>query len=208
MKKELLPDLSQLDMDGGFLNFSVHWRPNPKAPNPDKPGQKLSMLSYIPTKPDNPCLCSSGKIYSDCCQPKRYWHPICLNPDMDGYNLMTPQSATFRSVNGAALREQLMEDERLYCTDDRIESSFWTFWGDPAWEDQHGVLCFGDFEIKKNQILVVSAMSDLRMQILLEVLKELSEEPLGTPKPVYDQVELIDKWVYKPPPKDKRRLRF
>jgi hypothetical protein len=112
---------------------------------------------------------------------------------MEGYSLSAPQSATFRRVDGTALREQLMEDIRLYCTDESIKNSFWVFWGDPAWEDQYGVLCFGDFQLKQNRTLVVTAMSETRMQVLLDVLKELTGDRLGVPKITYDQVQMIDK---------------
>lgn len=193
MDKMLMPDLSKIDENGGFLCFSTHWRPNPDAPDPDMPGNKLAAISYIPLRPDNICLCGSGKTYSHCCQPKRYWHPVCLDPDMEGYSLLAPQSATFHHVNGAALREQLMEDTRLYCTDESMKSSFWVFWDDPAREDQYGVLCFGDFELKRNRTLLVTAMSDTRMQTLLNLVKELTEERLGVPKITYDRVQVIDK---------------
>lgn len=197
MSKMLIRDLSKVDTNGGFLCLSVHWRPNPNDPDPDRPGQKLSMLGYIPLRPDDICLCRSGKTYSACCQPKRYWHPVCMNPDTEGYSLLAPQAATFHPVDGITLRERLMEDTRLYCTDSCMKSSFWIFWGDPAWEDQYGTLCFGDFELKRNHTLLVTTMSELRMQTLLNVLKEITEERLGVPQITHDQVQLIDKWAYK-----------
>ena len=193
MGKMMMPDLSKLDPNGGLLCFSTHWRPNPDDLDPDRPGQKLVMISYIPVRLDEICLCGSGKTYSNCCRPKRYWHPVCLNPDMEGYSLLAPQSATFRHVDGTALRERLMEDTCLYCTDESMKNSFWVFWGDPAWEDQYGVLCFGDFELKQNRTLLVTAMSETRMQVLLDVLKELTGDRLGVPKIIYDQVQVIDK---------------
>ena len=209
MKKKLVPDLSRLDMDGGFLRFSIHWQPNPEDPDPDKPGQRLSRLDYVSLEPDEDCLCGSGKIYSDCCQPKRYWHPICLSPDMETYKLLTPQFATLSSVDGKTLRDRLMTDPRLYCTDDRMENSAWVFWGDPAWEDEFGTLCFGSIEIRENQAIVITAMSDPQMQMLLKVLNELLDRPLGTPRIEYDQVEVIDKWAYRTDPPDKKtKIRF
>jgi hypothetical protein len=188
-----MPDLSKVDPNGGFLCFSTHWRPDPKVADPDRPGQKLAMASYIPARPNDNCLCGSDKTYSHCCQPKRYWHPVCPNPDMEGYSLLAPQAATFRHVNGTALRKQLMEDTRLCCVDESRKSSFWILWGDPAWEDQYGILCFGDLELKRNRTLLVTAMSDIRMQTLLNLLKELTGERLGVPEIAYDPVQVIDK---------------
>jgi hypothetical protein len=186
-------NLSKLDPDGGLLCFSVHWRPNPEDPDPDMPGHKLTMISYIPLEPGDVCLCGSGKIFSNCCQPKTHWHPICLDPGAEGYSSTVPQSTRLHPVDGTALREQFMKDRRLYCSDESIESSFWTFWGDPVLEDQYGILCFGDFELKQNRTLIASAMSDVRMQNLLNVLKEVLGEQLGEPEIKYDQVRLIDK---------------
>ncbi len=119
-----LSDLSRVDPDGGFLCLSTHWRANPADPDPDMPGQKQSMLTYIPLQPHDTCLCGSGKAYSTCCQPKRDWHPVCPNPDMEGYSLSAPQSATFHPVDGVTLREQLTKDTRLYCVDDGVDSGF------------------------------------------------------------------------------------
>ena len=186
-------DISKLDPDGGLLCFSVHWRPNPEAPDPDRPGHKLSMISYIPLEPGDICLCGSGKTFGNCCQLKTHWQPICLNPGSEGYSSVVSQSTRLHPVDGTALRELFMKDRRLYCSDDSTESGFWTFWGDPALEDQYGILCFGDFELKQNRTLTVSAMSDVRMQNLLSVLKEVLGEQLGEPEIKYDPVQLIDK---------------
>jgi hypothetical protein len=103
----------------GFLCLSVHWRPDPEAANPEMPGHKLSMSSYIPVFPTEACLCGRGKRYGDCCQPKHLWHSICPNPggEDSGYSLLKPQKATFRNVDGDAIRERLMADRRLCCTD-------------------------------------------------------------------------------------------
>lgn len=189
-----MADPPNLDPDGGFLCHSVHWRPNPNDPDPEMPGQKLSMISYLPLRPRDACLCGSGNTYRTCCQPKRYWRPVCLNPDMKGYSLMAPQSARFHPVDGAALREQLTEDTRWVCVEDRPRKSFWIFWGDPSLEDQYGMLCFGDLEIRQNRTLLVTAMSDLRMQVLLSSLKEIVGNSLGVPEITPDQAEAMDKW--------------
>lgn len=200
-------NLSSLDPNGGFLCHSVHWQPNPNDPDPEMPGKKFSMISYIPVQPNDACLCSSGETYSNCCQPKRYWHPVCPNPDMKGYSLLVSQSALFHPVDGAALRDQLMEDSRLVCVEDSLEKGFWIYWGDPLLENQYGILCFGDLELKQNHTLLVTAMSDLRMQVLLQALKEITGNRLGAPQMSHDQAEVIDKWEKASIRRKNRKLR-
>jgi len=182
-----------VDPNGGFLCMSSHWRPDPEADDPEWPGHKLSMSSYIPALPREACLCGSGRRYGDCCQPKRFWYPICPNPGMEGYSLTAPQSATFGDVDGAAIRQRLMADPRFRCTDDSRASAFWIYHGDPAVEDQYGLLCFGDLELKDDRSLLVTAMSDLRMQTLLAVLREVAGELLDEPRRSRDSNLVIDK---------------
>ena len=205
MKQGFMVDPSKLDLNGGFLCFSSHWRPNPKEPNPAMPGQKLTMTSYIPVRANDVCLCGSGKTYDVCCRQERYWHPICLNPDGKSYSLLASQSATFHRVDGTTLREQLMEDKRLYCVDDGLKSSFWIYWGDPGLENQYGILCFGDLELKRNSTLLITAMSDLRMQTLLKMLKELTGDELGKPYITRDHMKMIDKRSYRSRPRGRKR---
>jgi hypothetical protein len=184
-----------IDPDGGFLCLSVHWRPDPQAADPEMPGHKLSMSSYIPVFPRGACLCGSSKRYGDCCQPKHLWHPICPNPGGrdSGYSLVKPQKAIFRNVDGDAIRERLTADRRLRCTDTSRASAFWIFFGEPPVEDQYGILCFGDFELEHNHTLVVTGMSDLRMQTLLALLQEIVANVLEEPRITYDTLPVIDK---------------
>jgi len=197
-KYVLPPDLpagleGMIHPDGGFLCMTSHWRPDPEAADPEMPGQKLSMSSYIPVFPNEACLCGSGKRYGACCQPERLWHPVCPNPGRQGYSLVKPQKATFRNVNGNVVRERLMADRRLRCTDTSQASAFWVFHGYPPVEDQYGFLCFGDIELKHNRTLLVTAMSDLRMQTLLALLQELAGDCLIEPHMSQDPVLVIDK---------------
>jgi len=175
--------------------MTVHWRPDPEAADPEMPAQKLSMSSYIPVLPREKCLCGSGKRYRDCCQPKRLWHPVCPRPGGpgSGFSLTGPQSARFRDVDGDAIRERLMADARLRCTDTSRASSFWILFGDPPVEEEYGILCFGDVELTRDRTLVVSAISDLRMQALLARLREIAGDLLGEPGVTYDEVPVIDR---------------
>ncbi|MCP4541316.1 MAG: hypothetical protein GY832_29650 [Chloroflexi bacterium] len=184
-----------VDPDGGFLCMTMHWRPDPEAADPEMPGEKLSMSSFIPLSGRKVCLCGSGKRYRDCCQQNRLWHPVCPNPGGpdNGYRLVKPQRATFRNFDGGLIREQLVADRRLRCTDTSPISSFWILFGDPPVEEQYGILCFGDIEFERNRTLAVSAMSDLRMQTLLALLHEVAGDMLGEPRISYDVVMGIDK---------------
>jgi hypothetical protein len=184
-----------VDPYAGFLCLSSHWRPDPGAADPEMPGQKLSMSSYIPVRPGEECLCGSGKRYRDCCQPERLWHPICPNPGGpdEGFSLARPQTARFRDVDGDALRQKLTGDPRLRCTEAGLARSFWILFGNPSVEDQYGILCFGDVEFKGNRTLVVTAMSELRVQVLLALLREIAGDLLEEPRITYDDIPMIDK---------------
>lgn len=194
----LTPEFSgSLDKDGGFLCLSIYWRPNPKESNPNMPGEKLSMMSYIPLLPREDCLCGSGKCYANCCQPKRYWHPVCPNPGMHGYSLVEPRSATFQKVDGANIRKQLMADTRFKCIDDSVVGGFWLLWGEEPFQNQYGTLCFGDLELKDNQTFFVVAMNHLRMQTLLDLLREIVGDYLSVPQIQHNETQVIDKWTGK-----------
>jgi hypothetical protein len=43
------PDLRSLDPGGGVLVITTYWRPRSGDPNPEQPGEKLFILSYLPT---------------------------------------------------------------------------------------------------------------------------------------------------------------
>ena len=184
---------SPIDPNGGFLCISMHWRPNQNDSDPEMPGQKMSIASFIPAAPGDVCLCGSGKRYGACCRRQRYWHPICPDPGLQGYSLLAPQSATFKEVDECVLHERLMPDIRLQCVEDRSDRGFWIYWGDPALDDPYGTLCFGDFELKSGHVLYVTAMSDVRMRTLSDLLDEIAAGLLPSPKMQYDKVETIDK---------------
>jgi hypothetical protein len=171
----------------------MHWRPNPSDPDPDMPGEKMSIASFIPTGINAMCLCGSGKVYGECCRRQRYWHPICPNPGLQGYSLVSLPSATFKNVDDAVIRERLTADVRLQCIEDSPERGFWVYWGDPALDDAHGTLCFGDIELKQNHTLSATAMSDTRMRVLLDLLDEIASDILTPPHMRHDKVEVIDK---------------
>jgi hypothetical protein len=96
-------------------------------------------------------------------------------------------------VDGDAIHERLMADRRLRCTDASQASAFWIFFGDPPVEEEYGILCFGDIELKRNHTLLVSTMSDLRMQTLLALLQEIAGDLLSEPRITYDAVLVINK---------------
>jgi len=182
-----------IDPNRGYLCIWMHWRPNPDDPDPQFPGQKLSMVTFIPAKPGDRCLCGSGKQFRECCRARAYWHPLCPSPDGKSFSLMAPQSVTFKIADRAIIRERLMNDVRLQCTADDADSAFWVYWGDPALDDQHGTLCFGDIELKRNRVLHVTALSDIRMRTLLALLRDVLGDEFKPPKIRHESVAVIDK---------------
>ena len=62
---------------------------------------------------------------------------------------------------------------------DTPQRAFWIYWGNPAFAIPQGRLCFGDIELLEDQTLLLSALSDTRMELLLELIRPLN---LGTPE--------------------------
>jgi hypothetical protein len=154
----LTQELGDVDPEGGVLVVTSYWRPRLSDPNPERPGEKLTILSYLPPEATAPCPCGSGKRFEACCQPLPYWRPVCPNPGMQGYGLMVPQAARWRQVSGLEVRARLQEDERLYAGRITWQGGFWTSWGDPAYDAPYGTLCFGDLELKRRHSLLASAL--------------------------------------------------
>lgn len=196
----LFPELLETtDPYGGFLLQVSFWRPDPDAPDPDMPGLKQSTLIFVPVQPHELCLCGSGKAYGACCRPKKMWQPVCLNPGGEDYSLVHPQEAVFKVLDAATLKERLHDDIRLECVDDTPANGFWLFWDEPAVEAEYGIINFGDIELKSNKTLLVTAMSDLRMQCLLDLLQEIAADCLDKPDISQDPPPLLGK-----PPRKKR----
>ncbi len=192
-------DLSQVDPDGGVLVVTTYWRPRPQDPDPDRPGEKLTMLSYLPTAAEQDCPCGSGQRFAQCCQALSYWHPLCPNPAMEGYSCVVPQTATFAPLSAHARRElraRLQAEERLYCVEDAPNRAFWIYWGDPDVEAAEGMLCFGDIELRPNGALVVTALSERRMAALSDLVRPLQ---VSAPQLQRDVVSPVEKPPRRPP---------
>jgi len=43
----LVIDIGSLDPNGGVLVSTTYWRPRPGDRNPEQPGERLSILSYL-----------------------------------------------------------------------------------------------------------------------------------------------------------------
>jgi hypothetical protein len=95
-------------------------------------------------------------------------------------------------VDRAAIHGKLAADPRFYCTVDEAEKGFYLFWGNPPVRDQYGILGFGDIELE-GDTLVASAMSDLRMRVVLDVLFEIAGSLLGTPQRHYTSMPTLHK---------------
>jgi hypothetical protein len=93
---------------------------------------------------------------------------------MQGYSLLRPQAAHFTHIPADAVQAFLQKDERLYTVEDRPQRGFWTYWGEPAFDTPpYGTLCFGDFELQEHGVLLVTALSNTRMEVLLDLLGPL-----------------------------------
>jgi SEC-C motif len=194
-----------LDPDGGVLVHTTCWRPQSGAPNPLKPGEKVVIMSYHPTATEDLCPCGSGKRFGSCCRPLPYWRPVCLNPGMQGYHLVCPQTAHFTNIAADTVHTFLQNDERLYCTEDTPRRTFWTYWGSPALHISQGTPCFGDIELLEGHTLLITAMSDIRMEMLLELVRPLD---LGTPHIQQDSVPRLPKPLRQASAKKRRRKSF
>lgn len=190
-----LPDVQpDVDMNGGFLCFWTYWQPDPAASDPEMPGLKQQLVTYLPVAPAANCLCGSGKSYASCCQTLNYWQPVCPNLGLQGYSSLASQSATFRAVDGTGIRDRLMDDLRLHCVEDTPDRTFWNLWGEPALESEYGIICFGDIELQHQQVLIASAMSAPRMAALMDLLAE-DAGGVGLPDPAvkHDPIDVFDK---------------
>ncbi len=170
--------LKTSDPYGGFLLWGSFWKPDPQAPDPEMPGLKQQAIIYVSVKPEETCLCGSGQPYGVCCRPKPDWQPVCHNPGAESYSPVVPQEALFERVDGPLLRERLMDDPHLACVDDAPGRGFWIYWGEVALETELGIICFGDIELQADGSLLVTAMSDLRMKTMLDLLQEIAADCL------------------------------
>jgi len=186
----LTQELGDMDPQGGVLVVTSYWRPRLSDPNPEQPGEKLTLVSYLPTKARALCPCGSSKRFGECCQPLPYWRPVCPNPGMQGYELVVPQSARWRQIPGLDLQARFAEDARLYEVQTTWQGGFWIYWGDPAYDAPYGTLCFGDIELKRRHSLLVTALSEQRMTTLLDLLSPLQ---LGPPQRQRDPAPPVPK---------------
>ena len=115
---------------------------------------------------------------------------------------MHSQSARFTDLPADAVYDFLHDDVRLYCVEDTPHRVFWIYWGDPALDVRYGTLCFGDFELQENHTLLITALSDTRMETLLELVRPLK---LGTPQIQLDPSPSLEKPVRKASTAKRRR---
>ncbi len=185
---------ARVDVNGGYICLWSHWKPDPALPDPEMPGTKEDLLTYMPQSLEELCMCGSGKAYGECCKQEQYWWPLCPDPELEGYSLFAPQALTFRKINGAILRERLMENDRLNCTEDSEKQGTWSYWGDTFLETPgYGTVEFGELEIRHNHTLLLTVSSDARRQVLLAFLKEIAGDLLGNPEHKYLSIQVYDK---------------
>ena len=115
---------------------------------------------------------------------------------------MHSQSARFTNIPADAVYTSLQDDERLYCVEDTPHRVFWVYWGEPALDVPYGTLCFGDFELQDNHTLLITALSDARMEVLLELVRPLN---LVTPQIQQEPFPHLEKPVQKASARKRRR---
>ena len=196
-------DSHGLDPSGGVLVFAAYWRPQPSDTNPNQPGERAIIASYLATNAMDLCPCGSDRRFGACCQSLPYWQPVCPNPGMHvGYSLLVPQSATFTNILGEEVCDFLQDDERLYCVEDTKQRMYWTYWGVPALKAPSGMVTFGDIELIKNRTLLINALSDVRINTLLDLISPLN---LGTPQIQREPIIRPEKSVRKLPEGKRQR---
>jgi hypothetical protein len=193
---------AHFDPNGGVIVHTVCWRPRPSDPNPEYPGEKAHIATFHMTPPESLCPCGSGWGFEHCCQRLPYWQPVCSNPDMQGYSQVQPISARFTNIPADAIYIALQGDERLYCIEDTPQHVFWLYWGKPAFEIPQGILSFGDIELLDGHTLLISALSDPRMEMLLELVHPFK---LGIPQIQRDPPSRLPKPVRKVSVRKRRR---
>jgi hypothetical protein len=197
-----LVDISRLDPNGGVLVSATYWRPREGDSDPEHPGEKISMVSYLPKDAKDLCPCGSGKSFGACCRPLPYWRVVCPNPGMEGFSLMRPQTARFMDIPADEVYAFLNDDERLYGVEDRPQRAFWIYWGDPALDAIYGTVCFGDFELQEKHTLLITALSDTRMEVLLDLVRPLN---LSTPQMKLEPFTRVEKQPQKTSGRKRRR---
>src|SRR5947208_17113914 len=99
-----LVDISRLDPNGGVLVSATYWRPREGDSDPEHPGEKISMVSYLPKDAKDLCPCGSGKSFGACCRPLQYWRVVCPTPGRQRVSLLRAPTALFTASPAHAIR--------------------------------------------------------------------------------------------------------
>ena len=116
--------------------------------------------------------------------------------------MMRPQTARFTDIPADAVYAFLYDDERLYDVEDTPQRAFWIYWGDPALDAIYGTVCFGDFELQEKHTLLITALSDTRMEVLLDLVRPLN---LSTPQMKLEPFTRVEKQPQKTSGRKRRR---
>jgi len=74
----LSQDYSDLDPNSGYLCSWLYWRPDPTQPDPEMPGLKQMVITYLPTAPQDHCLCGSIQRKIEERQTDDYFSFVCI----------------------------------------------------------------------------------------------------------------------------------
>lgn len=169
-----------IDPRAGFMSLEVNGRPKGGAPNPNRPGEKLSIAMFRPCEPEESCYCGSRLDFQNCCGDRKHWPLVTPDPGGMSFNRMQAHSSVYSIRDVAKLRQAFMADARLQCIEDGPGANgFWLFVDDPPIDIAYGRVNFGDIEIKDGRLLV-TAMSVKRHQVVLELLLGIAANYLGT----------------------------
>lgn len=184
---------TMIDPRTGFISLEVYWRPKDGVPNPNRPGEKVSISIFRPCAPEASCYCGSGRTFRSCCQNRKQWPVVTVDPGGMSFSHARAHSSVYPIREATKLRQAFMTDSRLQCTDDSSTTAgFWLFVGAPPIETTYGRLNFGDLEIKKGRLLV-TAMSAKRHEVIQKLLIEIAAGCLDTASVKVHPAHYLDK---------------
>ena len=175
------PDIEaarQIDPDKGVISMIVYWRPTANAEDFDA-GEKVHMSVFLPREASDLCPCGSTKRFEDCCSRKPRWSILVPNQGLNGYDIMRTTSVTYMISDEALVVERLQADSRFKLVD--RESPHWLFLDSPPQISKHGIVNFGDVDIKEAGCLRLETMSARRMQYLREAIEDMCGSALSIP---------------------------
>ena len=127
--------------------------------------QKISMILFVPRKPDSLCPCGSGKEYGFCCKRHGLSVVFAQNIDSRTYSPVLSCRKTFKRFDFENVRRAMLDDPRFACAQDNKRRCFWNFLGDAHVDTPYGKLVFGTVELTR-RFLKFETTSEKRFEHL------------------------------------------